>query len=352
MKRRNLYLFIWVGIITSTFIGCATDEKPKSRQWKIARQSDWEARFYDVFFIDEKTGWAVGNHEGNTAYEVFESVIAHTTDGGKTWEPQRSGVHDHPLREVQFVDAQKGWIAGENGIILHTKDSGETWVKQTTNTSNALFDLQFLSAEEGWAVGDWGTALYTKNGGDTWVNRAEGIGKDSLRGIYFLDSQHGWSVTINDRREGYVYHTQDGGETWKRQKVDLPRIYTEGFSDVYFVDRNTGWVIGNRRVILGTTDGGETWNYLTENSNKRHEETYGQRNPTGDEPLHTFMLYDLSFPDPRNGWIAGDLGVILHTSNGGKTWSHQRGGPRLHAGGDSLILGIHFINNQQGYSVL
>jgi len=148
-----------------------------------------------------------------------------------------------------------------------------------------------------------------------------------------------------------VYHTQDGGETWKRQKLNLPRIYTEGFSDVYFVDRNTGWVIGNRRVILGTTDGGETWKYLTENSNKRHEETYGQRNPTGDEPLHTFMLYDLSFPDPRNGWIAGDLGVILHTSNGGKTWSHQRGGPRLHAGGDSLILGIHFINNRLGWAV-
>jgi len=165
MKRRNLYLFIWVGIITSTFIGCATNEKPKSGQWKIARQSDWEARFYDVFFIDEKTGWAVGNHEGNTPDEVFESVIAHTTDGGKTWEPQRSGVHDHPLREVQFVDAQKGWIVGEGGIILHTEDGGETWVKQTTNTSNPLFDLQFLSAEEGWAVGDWGTALYTKNGG-------------------------------------------------------------------------------------------------------------------------------------------------------------------------------------------
>ena len=206
---------VLVGILIAVFIGCGAERKPRSGHWKIVRRADWETRFYDVFFIDENTGWAVGNAEGNTPEETVESVIVHTADGGKTWQAQKSGVFEHPLQKVQFVDALRGWIVGEGGIILHTVDGGQTWVRQMSNTPNHLFDLQFLSPTEGWAVGDWGTALYTGDGGETWTNRAVGLGDDSLRGIYFLDSQHGWGVSY----EGRTYYTRNGGAIWKRRET-------------------------------------------------------------------------------------------------------------------------------------
>ena len=48
--------------------GCNSQQrqKPKFGRWEIVRQADWKTRFYDVFFIDHQTGWAVGNSEGNS----------------------------------------------------------------------------------------------------------------------------------------------------------------------------------------------------------------------------------------------------------------------------------------------
>ena len=67
----------------------------------------WQTDFTDTYFhrtADESAtlrGWAVGS----------AGVIAHTTDGGKTWAPQHSGVKEN-LRQITFVDENHGWIAG------------------------------------------------------------------------------------------------------------------------------------------------------------------------------------------------------------------------------------------------
>ena len=337
-------LLIITGILILITSSCATDREPKSRKWKILRRADWEARFYDVYFIDRNTGWAVGNHEGSSLTEELESVIAHTTDGGATWQPQISGVYEHPLRKVHFVDAQRGWIAGNGGVVLYTENSGQDWVRQTTNTFNDLIDIQFLSPQEGWAVGDWGTALHTRNGGKTWTKRAHGMNeRDSLWGVYFLDHRHGWIVT----QASSIYHTRDGGETWGAQKSGVGYA----LSDVHFVNRSTGWIVGDRRTILNTVNGGQTWRYLTQGSNNRHRTVYGQPLRMEGVPLHSFLLYDLCFVDKKHGWVVGDLGVILHTNDGGTTWKHQRGGHRFHVGGDNVLLGVHFVDNRVGWAV-
>ena len=293
----SIILLIAAGISILAMCGCETGRESKSGRWQAVRRADWEARFYDVFFIDENTGWTVGNNDGSSLAEELESTIAHTTDGGATWEPQSSGVYEHPLRKIHFVDALTGWIAGSDGIVIHTKNGGKDWVRQRTNTFNDLIDIQFLSPQEGWAVGDWGTALHTRDGGKTWTKRDLGRGKrDSLWGVYFLDRKHGWIVS----QASLIYHTRDGGQTWESQKS--PVGYA--LSDVYFVNRTTGWIIGDRRTILKTDNGGKTWNYLTQGTNKRHLTVYGQPQRMEGVPLHSFLLYDLCFTDEKHGWMS------------------------------------------------
>ena len=133
--------------------GCNSQQKqkPKFGRWEIVRQADWKTRFYDVFFIDHQTGWAVGNSEGNSINEEFDSVIAHTSDGGQHWIPQESGTL-YPLRKVWFIDSRNGWIIGENGTILKTNDGGNHWHLQESNTLNNLFDLHFFTDKEGWIL--------------------------------------------------------------------------------------------------------------------------------------------------------------------------------------------------------
>ena len=84
-------------------IGCSRDQKPKPGRWEIVRRADWEARFYDVFFLDEQTGWIVGNNAGSTFAEELDSVIAHTADGGVTW---------HPTAERRLLSVAGGAICG------------------------------------------------------------------------------------------------------------------------------------------------------------------------------------------------------------------------------------------------
>ena len=70
-----------------------------------------------------------------------------------------------------------------------------------------------------------------------------------------------------------------------------------------FVDENNGWVSGEIGIILHTTDGGESWT----------------QQPT---PAN-YALYTVYFKDMQNGWAAGYGGEMIHTTDGGANWVEQ-----------------------------
>ncbi len=67
------------------------------------------------------------------------------------------------------------------------------------------------------------------------------------------------------------------------------------------LDATRGWIVGNGGTALRTTDGGATWTPLT----------------TG----VTNNLNDVHFKDSNNGWAVGRGGQIITTTNGGNTWT-------------------------------
>jgi len=93
----------------------AASAEPTEYYWEIVRQGNWRTLFTDTYFLSAQQGWAVG--EGGT--------ILHTIDGGKTWQPQQSGII-RDLQRIFFIDKNYGWITGQ-GILLRTEDGGETW---------------------------------------------------------------------------------------------------------------------------------------------------------------------------------------------------------------------------------
>ena len=97
---------------------------------------------------------------------------------------------------------------------------------------------------------------------------------------------------------------------------------------------------------MKSENGGQSWQYITQGSNRKHEKSYGQRLRTGDEPLHSFILFEMSFTSAQIGWVVGDLGVVLKTNDGGNTWQHQRGGHRQIPGGDVVLQGVHFVDKK------
>jgi len=73
-----------------------------------------------------------------------------------------------------------------------------------------------------------------------------------------------------------------------------------------------------------------------------HDENFVWTNQTSGI---TTNLFDTNFIDENNGWAVGAGGTILHTTNGGDTWSEQDSG----TDNTPPLLGVHFVNATTGW---
>ena len=87
--------------------GVKTIQQPAPVKAEIVRKADWEVEFRDVFFLDAKYGWVIGE----------KGTILYTEDGGKNWETQKSGTEAR-LNKMQFINKKQGWIVGNEGIFF------------------------------------------------------------------------------------------------------------------------------------------------------------------------------------------------------------------------------------------
>lgn len=67
-----------------------------------------------------KQVWIVGNPG---------TVVFHSADMGQTWSVNSTG-QSLPLADVMFVDDQRGWAVGAAGVVVSTTDGGATWQVQ------------------------------------------------------------------------------------------------------------------------------------------------------------------------------------------------------------------------------
>jgi photosystem II stability/assembly factor-like uncharacterized protein len=205
---------------------------------------------FSVTFPTESEGWACGRW----------GTVVHTTDGGKTWRRQETGT-DYVLSSISFVDQKHGWAVGEEGIIIHTGDGGKTWKKQTSPVPFFLMGVQFVTPQKGWIVTERTHILGTDDGGKNW--RVEFKEDDFiLKAVSFCDPSNGWAVG----EYGVIYHTKDGGKTWVKEAGSLTVSDATGLIEagdqlfgVAAIDPQTAWAVGIDGVVVRTTDGGQTW---------------------------------------------------------------------------------------------
>ena len=117
--------------------------------------------FYDIFFIDNLTGWVTGEYLGLPHY----TAIFKTTDGGVNWVETQFG-EDESLSSIYFIDNMKGWAVGganSQGLVYYTSDGGDNWIQQTIPTTEFLYRVFFIDENHGWASGHIGTILSTVN---------------------------------------------------------------------------------------------------------------------------------------------------------------------------------------------
>jgi len=278
-----------------------------------------------VYFIDGNTGWVVGQY----------GMILKTTNGGNNWIKQASNTNVN-LFSTHFVNKSTGWAVGENSYILKTINGGDTWIPQRGPEPGALYSIFFIDEHTGWAVGSYvdttdkrleGLIAHTNNGGENWILHTIETEK-ALVDVFFVDEKTGWVVGFNsfdwniyNYHDAIVLKTIDSGNQWIDQTADIDRIITS----VYFIDEQTGWLVGGDGAIYKTEDGGDNW--ILKNSGV---------------PMNLWSVY---FVDSNTGWAVGDDGAVLKTIDSGQTWTGQISGTY------KTLYSVNFPDTKTGYCV-
>jgi photosystem II stability/assembly factor-like uncharacterized protein len=215
-------------------------------------------------------------------------------------------LHDD-LFAIDGSDGGKNIAVGKSGLILVTNNNGKTWERRPTDTIKALSAISLADGKHAFIVGSGGTVLATEDGGVTWRSQPSGS-KDQLLGVHALSSTHVYLVGAF----GTLLSTSDGGGTWTRHEIKWDQLigkiinesgYIEpNLNAIYFSSPMKGWIVGEFGLVLHTEDGGGSWT--------------AQRSGS-DLP----QLYSVKFIDDQHGWAMGQAGSLIRTSDGGKRWT-------------------------------
>jgi photosystem II stability/assembly factor-like uncharacterized protein len=261
---------------------------------------------------------------------VFALLLAANAVAAVAWESQKSGTMAW-LRAVYFVDERTGWAVGSKGALLRTEDGGRIWAVRPRPTEDTLRDVYFMNEESGWLVCDRSIYLLktkeeprsylmkTSDGGASW-SRVEVTGRDVdvlLTRVAFVDDLRGWAFG----ETGALYATVDGGASWSRQVVPTKHLLLGGA----FLAAGQGWLVGAGNTILYNSDG-EGWR-------------------TGSSPITTTTRFNaVAFVDERRGWAVGERGLLLVTTNGGRSWLAQESNVGVN------LSDVKFLDRQTGWA--
>ena len=226
------------------------------------------------------------------------------------------------------------WASGTRGTYLRTIDGGAHWTAATVPGAETLDfrDVQGVDADTAYLLsigkGSNSRIYKTTDAGAHWSLSLENSDADGFFDeMAFWNPRHG--ILVGDQVDGQmvVMGTEDGGATWQRLKVP-PALPGEGA----FAASGTGiTVLGDRDVWIGTGgkdaarvyhsgDAGRTWSVVSTPIRADSAEA---------------GIFSVAFSDALHGIAVGGsyrkfnetTGNIAVTADGGKTWTVPAGAP-------------------------
>ena len=296
-----------------------------------------------IFALDASTVFT-----GSTNGTIYKS-----TNGGTSWTPIVTGSTSSIIFGIYFFNSNTGIVSGGSGYVRYTTNGGSTWnipPVSTTATETRIFARK--NPDEIYLLGDaynifrstdygvsWSTIPYQYSGqviglasntmdisANTWV-----VG--GVNGLLNLSTNSGsnWtgiSTVLTDYNVfdvGYVPGTQKiwtvGNTASGRNNSILystnngatfqvqPSVMSAYLRTIYMINENSGWITGNNGLVLQTTNGGTNWNTVTLPN------------------ASTGSITKVEFVDAYTGWIFAygyiAAGSIWKTTDGGNSWNEQ-----------------------------
>ena len=286
--------------------------------WQVKRASTGN----DLYAVDFAPGqsdvaWVAG----------LNGSIARTSNGGATWTvaypiagSERTGRELYALAAgsattvwaggsvITENDGNWGGPVKPRSWFIWQTDDGTAWRHNIGGHYPRWFDIVAASEDVAYAVGDHLVALKTEDGGYSWRELYEELRSDPNTSGDIADDYRSWLMAIQcvpDNpddchavgRFGLILHTQDGGQTWRRE-------YASGYGGfLYDVNRTSAQkgVVTGTHYFFHTNDNGAHWIGAANNDNYL----------TG---------VDLDMISPETGALAVLKPYYHYTTDGGANW--------------------------------
>ncbi|MBS1513822.1 MAG: T9SS type A sorting domain-containing protein [Bacteroidetes bacterium] len=148
----------------------------------------------DCYFWSADSGIVVGGYNPANNYQVSNSVILLTVDGGKSFTTVfKSSRTSEWCWKINFVNANTGFVSIEAwnyGVVLKTTNKGLNWSEQVFNTADDLEGIGFINENTGW-IGSHDLTHETTNGSANWSLVTWG---NKINRFRFISDTLGYSV--------------------------------------------------------------------------------------------------------------------------------------------------------------
>ncbi|KAG6575719.1 Photosystem II stability/assembly factor, chloroplastic, partial [Cucurbita argyrosperma subsp. sororia] len=293
------------------------------------------------------------------------------------------------LLDIAFVpdDLDRGFLLGTRQTILETKDGGRTWAPRSIPSAeeedfNYRFNAISFKGKEGWIVGKPAILLYTSDAGVSWerIPLSAQLPGDM---VYIKATGEKSAEMVTD--EGAIYVTSNKGYNWKAAvqetvSATLNRTVSSGISGASYytgtfntVNRSPDgryvavssrgnfyltwepgqpfWQPHNRAIArriqnMGWRADGGLW-LLVRGGGLFLSKGTGISEEFEEVPVQSrgFGILDVGFRSQEEAWAAGGSGVLLKTTNGGRTWTRDKAADNIAAN----LYSVKFINDKKGF---
>ncbi|MFC4872225.1 YCF48-related protein [Negadavirga shengliensis] len=250
------------------------------QSWR--RVGSWGNTFSDIQWINNQVGYIAG-----------ENIILKSIDSGLSWTELESPTREN-IRAFVFLTENRGICLGTAGEVFLTRNGGGSWEETVLSAGEELKAITVFDTNKILIAGTNGTLFLSDDRGDSWERRDAQTSHD-IHSLFFTGAHTGYAVTSASE----LIKTSDGGENWA--------VSSTGFgvplNDLHFINDTTGYAVGNAGSIIKTENAGESWQFINSG-------------------IDTDLTRVVFHPDnPLIGIIAGKNGTILRTANGGQTFA-------------------------------
>ncbi len=210
--------------------------------------------------------------------------VLKSVDNGKNWmniNPEGFENLDFRssciLSSSEFVVVSAGDADKKQAIILKTKDAGRSWYKVFETTQKGVFldGIKFNKNGIGFVVGDAidekPYILTSKNFGETWERLEKSVFPDIIKGEASFAASNS-SLAVNDKKVWFVtqnriFVSDNLGKSWRVFKTPFLKTSSSGIFGINFRNKKHGIAVGGDFLekekptlqYAFTSNGGKTW---------------------------------------------------------------------------------------------